>query len=1120
MLSFIFLYSSSSLGVLFLVVIHISSGERNVRRRRQLSPPLPEKYSVYVKPLPANNKQTQLNKPFLSFAQEQNQPFQLPLKKQNQPQERSEFPLPQYDLPLSPQSQTNKWTQSSSVEVSYISTEPQLQYQLPIQPLQSHTPQASQIQPSQIRPNYQVPSQSSHELPPQFYSHHQPRFSSHTKPQLYNSPTQIHYQLSAQPSRLQSQNHQPKNYQLESLQSGNSEQENPQIVLMNGQAFVMNSKQTQTPDSSQENHQSHSSHAILSSSTTDAVFQDKLVTSIQPQLQSVIQKTPASEIDYSNGNSAKDKDNSEDIYVMYYYYYYEDAEKATNNTNSSLKFDDIPNLDNYDQAKNESSFENDEKINSPIEARNVPATGENNTFLGASSLRDRSLDQEPGSLTFNNTDQSKSVDASSRNFKESNASVRPISNVYRYGNDVPRFPLAPNLVDYSNKRQSSSLYTNISVEDKKEQVPVDLTVRNASSFTSPGEVNILDSVHTNDTVIKSNEILEVNTEPLTKNIESTETETATETESTITTDIITTTKAVPTRFNNRIRFGSGRLPGSFQLRKPPILALTTTTTKKEPEKETNGYEESTTTASRISRFRPRFGSGKTSIAFSRRRSSFGNKSRFGIFKNDNSDNKKDGDEKDVHKYGNEESTTTLSTAVAESSQSTTRRNFRNSQSTTSRPTNLISRILPSNIFSRSRSRPRLPFLRRGRNNLRRGKKVEEISDEDEKPEEEEEGGELKETTLKTDNKTVEEETLKREDDKGVRKETSIVEVDEAAGEEKSRGKEDKAEEEQNSKEVEDQAEEEEDPTEGEFKEKEDKAVEGEQYKEEEDKAVEGEQYKEEGDKAVGGEQYKEEGDKAVGGEQYKEEGDKAEGGEQYKEEGDKVVGGEQYNEEGDKAVEGEQYKEEGDKAVEGEQYKKEGDTAVEGEQYKEEGYKAVEGEQYKEEEDKAVEEEKQPNEEEDKAVEGEKYKEEDDKEVEGEKFKEGDRIVEEKQPNEEEDKTVEKVNEEGGEAVEKEKYEVVVEQEQQPLKVVPSISTTGATTTFTLFTTPSREVETTTVIKDLDEITEVETEKIQTTTETLTTTTERNRFSSLFRKRKRPSLFGNRPRLTIFNRSG
>ncbi|XP_076327514.1 uncharacterized protein LOC143234215 [Tachypleus tridentatus] len=285
-------FSSPSLATLFIIVFHITSGEQNVRRRRQLSPPLPEKYSVYVKPLPADNKQTQQNKPFFSFAQEQNQPFHLPMKKQNQPQERLEVPQPQYLLPLSPQSQTKKWTQSSSVKVSYISTEPQLQYQLPIQPLQSQTPLASQTQPTQIRPKYLISSLSSHELPSQLYSHNEPRISSHTKSQLYNFPTHTYYQPSAhsrlQPPLLQSQNQQPNNYQQEFFQSGDSEQinkperENPQIVLMNDQAFVMNSKQTQTPESSRENRQSHSSHAILSSSTRMQYFKTSCLVLFSP----------------------------------------------------------------------------------------------------------------------------------------------------------------------------------------------------------------------------------------------------------------------------------------------------------------------------------------------------------------------------------------------------------------------------------------------------------------------------------------------------------------------------------------------------------------------------------------------------------------------------------------------------------------------------------------------------------------------------------------------------------------------------------------------------------------------------------------------------------------------
>ncbi|XP_076349170.1 uncharacterized protein LOC143246406 [Tachypleus tridentatus] len=103
----------SSLATFLLVVFPFGASEQHVLHRRQSSPPLPEKYSVYVKPLPSNK-----NHHSFSFVGEQRQPPKFSLKKLDQQKELPESSLPKYQLPLVPHFQTKKLEQSSKVQLS------------------------------------------------------------------------------------------------------------------------------------------------------------------------------------------------------------------------------------------------------------------------------------------------------------------------------------------------------------------------------------------------------------------------------------------------------------------------------------------------------------------------------------------------------------------------------------------------------------------------------------------------------------------------------------------------------------------------------------------------------------------------------------------------------------------------------------------------------------------------------------------------------------------------------------------------------------------------------------------------------------------------------------------
>ncbi|XP_022252741.1 uncharacterized protein LOC111088092 [Limulus polyphemus] len=781
----------SSLAALLMVVVHFGASEQHVLHRRQSSPPLPEKYSVYVKPLPSNK-----NHHSLSFVGEPNQPPKLSLKKLDQQKGLTESSLPKYQLPLVPHFQRKKLEQSSNVQLSSLSfskasiqlehQEPnsQSQHQFSTQILKSQLPLTPQVQSHQNQSKYQI----HHTLSPQSYSKIQAPLSPKSQHQVLTQSQQNHYQLPipaqtlsshtqfrSEQSQIPQTSHslQRKYLKVESLLSSGSDKaddtqhkKTSQVIFVNGQPVVINPTESQKAPSSPVTQNSHDSHAFLSSPTTDAIFQEKLLGSVQSQVQSVIQKAPASEIEYDKGGPASDRDNNDDAYVVYYYYYYDDDDEPNNKTSPSLKFDDIPNLENFDESKTETT--NVKKDVRRVGQRgNVPNNVISNAFSDTSLSKDRS--GQPGTLSLNNSAQSKNADVSSKPVKDPVLPIAPISNVYRYGNDVSRFPVTPDLVDHSTKNQKPTIVTDVSVEDKEDNLSVNSNIQDHSTTTfseddPSSKSDLFSSVNDSNSGAEINEIVEAQTEPLTRKDPTIEIEVTKTTESTTTQEPITTTVSVPSRFSNRRRFGSRRPPGYVRSRRPPVIDLTTTkVVKTEAPEEDTEKEESTTvstttitsTTSRRSRLRSRLGNRRRNVGFNRQRPSF-RRSRFRGSNND-SDKKKDEENGKIEEKSTEkETTTTSTTAVTESSRPTARRRFgslrssrrfgssrrksssitvspestSNDESTTVKTTTAVSRVRSSSIFGRSNTRSRLSFLRRGRSGLRRGSKVEKEPEED------------------------------------------------------------------------------------------------------------------------------------------------------------------------------------------------------------------------------------------------------------------------------------------------------------------------------------------------------------------------------------------------------
>ncbi|XP_023211782.1 mucin-5AC-like isoform X1 [Centruroides sculpturatus] len=159
--------------------------------------------------------------------------------------------------------------------------------------------------------------------------------------------------------------------------------------------------------------------------------------------QQLIQKAPASEIQFDKATGAKEKDSKpDDEYVVYYYYYYDND---TNSNNLTLDFDNIPDLESYDQKNdsktNASQYETARQL-SPVTVSSSISTAQSVEVVGQPLLHRPVAEKATTSSPKGATAISVSVSVSE------GTEVQPVRNVFRYGsNDVPRVPVTPNLVD-------------------------------------------------------------------------------------------------------------------------------------------------------------------------------------------------------------------------------------------------------------------------------------------------------------------------------------------------------------------------------------------------------------------------------------------------------------------------------------------------------------------------------------------------------------------------------------------------------------------------------------------------------------------------------------------------
>ncbi|XP_076327776.1 uncharacterized protein LOC143234359 [Tachypleus tridentatus] len=504
-----------------------------------------------------------------------------------------QFPLPPQakirSLQLSPEVKANAQT----ISHNQYNQPPRLQYQPPIHPQQTSTQTLVKFRTSPQKHQY---------VPPSF-----PEFQQ----QPYHSNNYTQYMDFKQGAKTQE-------------------------INSNDQSTVMHVPLKESPTRQ---------HGTISTShSTEVILHDK-IGSMQPPVQSVIEKLPASEIESSKDISAMDKDSKLDQYVIYYYYY--DDDNKTNVTNPTLNFDDISNLEVYDQIQ-----ENSQPEKSNIRT-NIPQNT-NKAFKSPSS----SSTLQPVTVLSQATGQEEIIDTSVTRAPKTDVTTVSegslVSNIYRYGNNVPRFPSTPNLVNHpiknqpeiSNRgipydRKSSSDAILPSIGDVNSDVPI-----STLSYTSTLLTNVEPKSERKFEDI--NEVIETKTEP-----ETTETPTTTTVEPTTTTEEPTTTEKRRQRtFSFRRSSGfKKRRPGSLRQRRPSSTATTT--------------ESTTTQESSTKGLRSRFGS--KSFRRSRFRSSF-RRNRFG-HSNDDDDDEKDKEEEEV----TEEETTT------ESSRRSKRRRYRGSR---------------------------------------------------------------------------------------------------------------------------------------------------------------------------------------------------------------------------------------------------------------------------------------------------------------------------------------------------------------------------------------------------------------------------------------------------------
>lgn len=624
--------SAVVLSLLVVTHAHVSREKRQLSLNGQR-----ENFEVYVKPLLENNPSGQF------------QPLQTPETPQK-------F---QYQLPLPPQPKPHFNVQQLPPGVTYN-----------IQTNVQATPFRSQKQ--QYEPLIQSTTQQ---------ERNRPQYKLPILPQHDNSQSQFSFH----PQSKQHQNLQlkPLGQQLSPQQGGNQ-----QVIYINGQPVVINAPKDQSLVTPTIQQQSGSQGISFSTSHSTEVIRQGKIGSVQPSVQSVIQKAPASEIEFNKGPTVKDKDGKQDEYVIYYYYYYDDD---ANKTNPTLNFDDIPNLETYDQSQGgnakDKAQRNDKRTGIPQNVINN-AFKDNNDFSVSQSASQAS--GQDGVLTGD----LKSGGVSSVSVSAIDDS--PISNIYRYGNNVPRFPISPNLVDRHDGGPSEISNKGIT-NDHKSDLKTLINGSGGSDKTPlpTSALSVNKESNNEEKFERNNEVIETKTEAETTEAITTTTEVTTTTEEPTT----TTERNRRRTFGSRGRFGTRRRrPGAFNIhpRRPKLRTTTTSESTIDEETSTKGYQPRT-----IGRQRNRF------------RSSF----RRNRFRNSNVDKEEAEDEK-------KEITTT-----EPSSYGTTRRRFgssrrygttRNSgrsssedneEVSTSKPTRA-----PASFLSRRRklNRPRLSFLRGGR----------------------------------------------------------------------------------------------------------------------------------------------------------------------------------------------------------------------------------------------------------------------------------------------------------------------------------------------------------------------------------------------------------------------
>lgn len=270
--------------------------------------------------------------------------------------------------------------------------------------------------------------------------------------------------------------------------------------------------------------------------------------------QQLIQKAPASEIQFDKATGAKEKDAkpNDEEYVVYYYYYYDND---TNSNNLTLNFDDIPDLESYDNQKN-SSNSSERLVGrqlqlSPVTVSSSISTAQSVEVVGQPVIN------KPVNEKFT-TSSPKGATAISVSVSVSEGTeMQPVPNVFRYGsNDVPRVPVTPNLVDPLQEPDSTS-------DDINATQNITTTSASAELQSPPAtDVVLTTSVPSNIQDEKQGDKNEVEEETQSEEVTTQDYTTTTETTTTTEPTTTTTERGRLGNIGKRKRFGSNAvIPG-------------------------------------------------------------------------------------------------------------------------------------------------------------------------------------------------------------------------------------------------------------------------------------------------------------------------------------------------------------------------------------------------------------------------------------------------------------------------------------------------------------------------------------------------------------------------------